>query len=114
MGDSLEMGDKVAELEHASDEDQSPGKPREGHAERPHVSRIALPEILQKYTKEERDELETKLKRKIDFRLMPAIIIMYILNYIDRYVLVLCFFPPIVRPLMDLPETTSLPPSSLV
>jgi len=33
---------------------------------------------------EERAELERKLKRKIDFRLLPAVIIMYILNYIDR------------------------------
>lgn len=42
---------------------------------------------------EERHDLEKKLKRKIDLRLLPAVIIMYILNYIDRYVsLVLCSF----------------------
>ncbi len=34
---------------------------------------------------EERLQLEAQLKKKIDLRLMPAIIIMYILNYIDRY-----------------------------
>jgi hypothetical protein len=88
MGDSLEKGDKVAELEHASDRDASPGKPaNEKHVEdgaHTRVSRIQLPDILQGYTKEERDALELKLKRKIDLRLMPAIIVMYILNYIDR------------------------------
>ncbi len=87
MADSAEKGEKVAELEHASDRDLSPSKTdNEKHAVGAHVSRIPLPEILQQYTKEERDVLEEKLKRKIDIRLMPAIILMYILNYIDRYV----------------------------
>lgn len=85
MADSAEKGEKVAELEHASDRDLSPGKTdEEKHAGAAHVSRIPLPEILHQYTKEERDVLEEKLKRKIDIRLMPAIILMYILNYIDR------------------------------
>lgn len=44
------------------------------------------PEFLLNMSMEERLELETKLKRKIDLRLMPAIILMYILNYIDRLV----------------------------
>lgn len=44
------------------------------------------PEFLLHMSMEERLELETKLKRKIDLRLMPAIILMYILNYIDRLV----------------------------
>lgn len=78
-------GDGVAQLEHASERDLSPGKTDEKEVGVAHVSRIPLPEILQQYTKEERDHLELKLKRKIDARLMPAIIIMYILNYIDRY-----------------------------
>lgn len=34
------------------------------------------PEFLVHMTAEERQELETKLKRKIDLRLMPAIILM--------------------------------------
>ena len=86
MGDSGEKGDRVAELENASDREVSPGHANEKGAGVAHVSRIPIPEILRKYTKEERDQMELKLKRKIDFRLMPAIIIMYILNYIDRYV----------------------------
>lgn len=51
------------------------------------------PEFLLNMSMEERLELESKLKRKIDLRLMPAIILMYILNYIDRLVDVfVCFF----------------------
>jgi hypothetical protein len=87
MGDSVEKGEKVAELENASDRELSPGKTNEKDVAAAHISRIPIPAILQQYTKEERDALELKLKHKIDLRLMPSIIIMYILNYIDRYVL---------------------------
>lgn len=54
------------------------GQPQRGTA------RVHLPPLLENMSKEERDALELKLKRKIDLRLMPAIIVMYILNYIDR------------------------------
>lgn len=43
------------------------------------------PELVRKMTPEERAEREKKLVRKIDLRLLPMIILMYILNYIDRY-----------------------------
>jgi hypothetical protein len=42
------------------------------------------PELVARMSPEERIHIEAKLKRKIDLRLMPMIIIMYILNYIDR------------------------------
>ncbi|KAI0421310.1 major facilitator superfamily domain-containing protein [Xylaria grammica] len=42
------------------------------------------PEIIMRLTPEERIDLEKRLVRKIDWRLLPMIIIMYILNYIDR------------------------------
>lgn len=42
------------------------------------------PAFLVGMSAEDREALEKKLKRKIDFRLMPMIILMYILNYIDR------------------------------
>ena len=42
------------------------------------------PEILRNMSPEERDDLEKKLLRKIDLRLLPMIVLMYILNYIDR------------------------------
>ncbi|KAI2623781.1 major facilitator superfamily domain-containing protein [Xylaria nigripes] len=41
-------------------------------------------QIIARLTPEERRQLEKRLVRKIDFRLLPMIIIMYILNYIDR------------------------------
>ncbi|EPE09849.1 pantothenate transporter liz1 [Ophiostoma piceae UAMH 11346] len=49
------------------------------------VSRgLQPPAFLLNMTAEERIAMEKRLKRKIDSRLMPMIILMYILNYIDR------------------------------
>ena len=48
--------------------------------------RLQPPEFIRNLTPEERELLEKRLKRKIDIRLLPAIIIMYIMNYIDRCV----------------------------
>ncbi|KAI0179351.1 major facilitator superfamily domain-containing protein [Hypoxylon sp. FL1284] len=42
------------------------------------------PEIIARLTPEQRIELENRLRRKIDFRLLPMLVLMYILNYIDR------------------------------
>lgn len=42
------------------------------------------PELVCKMSPEERLAAEAKLKRKIDLRLLPMIILMYILNYLDR------------------------------
>ncbi|KAK2008039.1 MFS general substrate transporter [Colletotrichum eremochloae] len=42
------------------------------------------PPIVAAMTHEYRVELERRLKRKIDLRLLPTIVVMYILNYIDR------------------------------
>ncbi|KAM7200145.1 putative tartrate transporter [Rhypophila sp. PSN 637] len=42
------------------------------------------PDFIKGLSAEQREHLERKLKRKIDTRLLPAIIVMYILNYIDR------------------------------
>ena len=42
------------------------------------------PEILRHLSAEERAVLEKKMRRKIDLRILPMIIVMYILNYIDR------------------------------
>lgn len=43
-----------------------------------------LPESLQDLTQEELKQLDKKTLRKIDLRLMPMLIFIYILNYIDR------------------------------
>lgn len=45
---------------------------------------VAMPDILASMSGEERDTLERHLRRKIDWRLLPMVILMYILNYIDR------------------------------
>lgn len=37
-------------------------------------------------TPEERASLEKKLLWKIDLRLLPMLVLMYIMNYLDRYV----------------------------
>ncbi|MCJ1435677.1 hypothetical protein MMC27_005052 [Xylographa pallens] len=42
------------------------------------------PPLIMNLSREERHRLERALVRKIDFRLLPMIIIMYILNYLDR------------------------------
>ncbi|KAK6464351.1 transporter of nicotinic acid [Scheffersomyces coipomensis] len=43
-----------------------------------------LPESLQHLTQDELRELDRKTTRKIDLRLMPMLIYIYILNYLDR------------------------------
>lgn len=50
----------------------------------PLASRIPPPAILGDLTEEELEDKSRSLVRKIDIRLLPAIVIMYILNYIDR------------------------------
>jgi hypothetical protein len=42
------------------------------------------PELVRNMPPELRAKLETSLRRKIDLRLLPMIVLMYILNYLDR------------------------------
>lgn len=42
------------------------------------------PMSIRNLSPEERLRLETKMRRRIDIRLMPMLILMYILNYLDR------------------------------
>lgn len=42
------------------------------------------PELVRDMTPERRIEAENALRRKIDLRLMPMVVIMYIMNYLDR------------------------------
>lgn len=42
------------------------------------------PELVAKMTPDERVRLENHLRRKIDYRLLPMVILMYIMNYLDR------------------------------
>jgi len=43
-----------------------------------------LPDTLQGLSKDEIRMLEKKLVRRIDLRLLPILVVMYILNYLDR------------------------------
>lgn len=52
------------------------------------------PECLRNMSPEQYAELERRLKRKVDLRLLPMIVIMYLMNYLDRYA---PGFPPTYR-----------------
>lgn len=43
-----------------------------------------LPPLLQGYSEAELKALEQKLLRKIDIRLLPILILIYVMNYLDR------------------------------
>ncbi len=79
------MADSPAEKGFRGDEtgsaDEKVGSKNVEDASR---QRAQAPEFIRNLTPEEREALEKQLKRKIDLRLLPAIIIMYIMNYIDR------------------------------
>jgi hypothetical protein len=53
-----------------------------GHA--PAKKKLEMPPLVAAMTREQRVEAEAKMRRKVDFRLMPMVIIMYIMNYLDR------------------------------
>jgi len=53
------------------------------NVERP-ITRLEAPPLIREMDKEHRAHVERLLVKKIDFRLLPAIIIMYIMNYLDR------------------------------
>ena len=72
---SVPMDDKAV-VDHVSS--------REDVTAAPNTSPVVMPEILRNMTEEERNHLEIKLRRKLDLRIMPILIFLYILNYIDR------------------------------
>lgn len=43
-----------------------------------------LPELLRDLSEEELKSLEKKLIRKVDLRMLPTMILIYIMNYLDR------------------------------
>jgi hypothetical protein len=77
----------------AGDADKQVVSPTTGHGDGVNVDPKATeaarrglrpPPFIESLTPERRQELELHLRRKIDWRLLPMIVIMYILNYIDR------------------------------
>ncbi|KAH7081060.1 major facilitator superfamily domain-containing protein [Paraphoma chrysanthemicola] len=53
-----------------------------GHG--PSHSKLVPPPLVAAMTQQQRIEAEAKMRRKVDLRLMPMIILMYIMNYLDR------------------------------
>ncbi|KAF2997991.1 hypothetical protein E8E13_006907 [Curvularia kusanoi] len=48
------------------------------------TSRVSAPPLVAAMSQEQRVAAEAKLRKKIDTRLLPMIILMYIMNYLDR------------------------------
>ncbi|ORY13834.1 pantothenate transporter liz1 [Clohesyomyces aquaticus] len=77
---SHELDNKVG-VDHISDDGISPTKaPGHGASH----SKLQPPELVAAMTPEYRTEAERRLRKKIDTRLLPMIILMYIMNYLDR------------------------------
>lgn len=72
--------DHKAAKDHISDDVVPATEP--GHG--PSSSKLEVPPLVAAMSQEHRFELETKLRRKIDTRLLPMVILMYIMNYLDR------------------------------
>ena len=64
-----------------NDSDNVPATPYNTQASRP---AMVPPELVAAMSPERRVEAENQLRRKIDYRLMPMVVIMYIMNYLDR------------------------------
>ncbi len=91
--ENFEKGISKADIEHDSG---SEGKGTNQHIDHvgekgvlhgisPQPTRLFQPpELVRNMTPEQREAAESRLRRKIDMRLMPMIVLMYILNYLDR------------------------------
>jgi hypothetical protein len=69
--DSRYVGDMSEEIEVVA------------NANRPNARKEAPPSVA-RLSPEERSQAEKALVRKIDLRLLPIVVIMYIMNYLDR------------------------------
>lgn len=52
---------------------------------------LETPPLVRDLSPADRERLEKRLVRKIDFRLLPPVILMYIMNYLDRVRCMLSF-----------------------
>ncbi|KAL1860571.1 hypothetical protein VTK73DRAFT_7270 [Phialemonium thermophilum] len=78
MAKSLKMADPSQELSTLPDRKSID----EGHVS--NVVVLELPPLLRDLSPEELDACEKRLVRKVDLRLLPALILIYIMNYLDR------------------------------
>ncbi|OGM40376.1 hypothetical protein ABOM_010594 [Aspergillus bombycis] len=68
----------------ADDKKEQPEMTPEDKLERGSTVSIRLPPTLQDTTDDERIAVEKALVRKLDLRLMPMLVLIYIMNYLDR------------------------------
>lgn len=63
----------------------------ESAAQGPFIDREKFPLLADK-TPDELQKLEKRVKLRVDLRLMPMLVLIYIMNYLDRYgcVVILC------------------------
>jgi Major Facilitator Superfamily len=81
------LSKSTAEIHETTSTTSSPITNNDGtsYALKPTSStRPTMPDSLRSLTPKERQRLETKLRRKIDIRLLPMIVLIYIMNYLDR------------------------------
>ncbi|TVY46611.1 MFS transporter [Lachnellula occidentalis] len=82
VGADIESGsDDKAATQHVDNDGKDVQGPKVADVSRP---AFEPPEFVRNMTPEQRISIEGKLKRKIDMRLMPMIVLMYIMNYLDR------------------------------
>jgi hypothetical protein len=87
--DKLEQGLKYGNETDSTTENKTQAQELDGSkTNNPAPSRLnrasEMPECIRHMSVEEREQAELKLRQKIDLRLMPMIILMYIMNYLDR------------------------------
>lgn len=73
----MEIQDDIDKKPRADIIDDAVPAPAEG-------SKLTVPPLVAAMSQEERVTAEAKLRKKIDTRLLPMIILMYIMNYLDR------------------------------
>ncbi|KAI4275664.1 MAG: hypothetical protein LQ337_003057 [Flavoplaca oasis] len=77
--DSTFRNDEKLDIEHVSDTSLDPAD-----ASQPARRRREAPPLVRDLGSEERAHLEMVLVKKIDLRLLPMLIVMYLMNYLDR------------------------------
>lgn len=78
---STEIDNKPA-VDRISTDDALPSVTSPGHGAS--SSKLEPPPLVAAMSQEQRLEAEKKLRSKIDTRLLPMVILMYIMNYLDR------------------------------
>ena len=80
-----DASDQKAVTERVSDDDDviATATATPGHGPST-PSKLQVPPLVAAMSQEYRLDAETRLRKKIDIRLLPMIILMYIMNYLDR------------------------------